>query len=472
MHAQLRVHGKGWILASLMNETAVDHFMVQSVAARRPVTLHRVPVDRATLLAILNERSSTASSRAQRTAIGIRKRGEVYTPPRLVDWILDLAGYSPSFDIGDSYFVDPACGLGSFLREAVSRLKTAYVNKGLDCSRLRDASLVMRGIESHVMGIEVSSTAIQRSVLSYLEPLRDVIKTMKQHDQSYVPQPAIFQHDALSPDLINNAPFDFVIGNPPYVRHRDLPKEIIDRQSKIYQTATGRFDEYVLFFELALKWLKVGGRVAFITSDRFLSANYGGGLRSLLSTKAKIEWLFRLPDRIFEGVGIYPVVTIAQRSDRVSRNTLGYLELNSIEELQSVARKGHPFEDPRVVKVVQDSLDEAPWSFVPNWASAFVGRARHSCPPLESVARGMFTGVATGANSVFVLRGKTTDLEPDRLVPAVRAPDIKKGRIAWGGHYLLNPYNTVEGVPRAIDLDQYPLMKRYLERHKGLLKLK
>lgn len=430
----------------------------------RPVT-----VDESILQSILSD--STQRTQSLDKSIGIRKRGEVYTPTDLVRKMLDLVGYVPNTNLSDMRLVDPACGLGSFLKEAVTRLKMYYLNNGLNPSRKKDASHIMHGIETHIMGVEVSSTAIQRSVISYLEPLRDVIRTLGETDPSFVPHPSLYLHDALSPALVPTVPFDFIVGNPPYVRHRDLPKRIQENRSKDFHTATGRFDEYVLFFEIALRWLRVGGQIAFVTPDRFLTADYGLGLRRLLSSQTRIRWMLKLPERIFGGVGIYPIITVAEKSDEISSNRVNYVEINSTQELELLGRPAKAF-DSRTVAVQQPLLGSNPWSFVPEWAAHFVRTLQRSYPPLGSVARTIFTGIATGANSVFILRGRLRDIEPDLLIPVLRGPDINKARISWSGHYLLNPYETSEGAPRPIDLGTYPNARRYLEEHKQLLKLK
>jgi hypothetical protein len=193
-------------------------------------------------------------------------------------------------------------------------------------------------------------------------------------------------------------------------------------------------------------------------------------LATPLVDKHQIEWILRLPDHVFEGVGIYPIVTVAHRSNHISENIVKYFEFKSAKELESANKSG--VKNSRVVSVTQSSLKDDPWLFVPPWASKLLNQFRNSFTPLESVARKIFTGIATGANSTFVLRGRMMELEPDRLVPALIAPDVKKGKISWSGHYLLNPYEIVKDTPQPIDLDQFPRMKRYLETQKELLKLK
>jgi adenine-specific DNA-methyltransferase len=76
--------------------------------------------------------------------------------------------------------------------------------------------------------------------------------------------------------------FDFVIGNPPYVSILGLSEHEKENFRAAYETAQGRFDLYLLFFERALKSLKPDGRMVFITPEKFLYVETAAPLRRLL----------------------------------------------------------------------------------------------------------------------------------------------------------------------------------------------
>ena len=458
---------------SLVEETERHLFHSTNRILGQRTTLDPIRMDRETLKIVLDEDATDSFLDTSGRSTGIRKRGEVYTPPSLVRWILDQLGYTGRKDLPESYLVDPACGFGSFLREAVTRLRNALEQQGLEPERRKDAAEIMAKVENHIAGIELSSTTVRRALVSYLEPLREAIQTLVTSNPKYLPRPAVFHSDALSPSLVSVQSFDFVVGNPPYVRNRDLPARIASRQSRTYESATGRFDAYVLFFEVALRWLRNGGRLAFVTPDRFLSSSYGEGLRRLLLAETTIESVFRLPEKIFEGVGIYPIVTIAQRgSPQRADHFIQYREIDSLSEGNSNGSKQGLIETTQPIQVKQSTLGQEAWSFIPAWAEEAIRKLRRSSLPLETVATSMSTGIATGANSVFVLQGSTMDLEPDRLLPVLIAPDVKKGQVEWSGHYILNPYDVTGGGPKPIDLDSYPRTREYLRQHKSLLELK
>ena len=53
---------------------------------------------------------------------GRKETGCVYTPPDIVNEILDAAGYIPARDLQSMTILEPSCGNGAFLVEIVSRL--------------------------------------------------------------------------------------------------------------------------------------------------------------------------------------------------------------------------------------------------------------------------------------------------------------------------------------------------------------
>lgn len=58
-----------------------------------------------------------------------RNKGQYYTPPVIVDYILDTVGYSGKAVIGaNKRLLDPACGSGTFLVRVAKRLVDAYRN--------------------------------------------------------------------------------------------------------------------------------------------------------------------------------------------------------------------------------------------------------------------------------------------------------------------------------------------------------
>src|SRR5690606_35066138 len=129
--------------------------------------------------------------------------------------------------------------------------------------------------------------------------------------------------------LKHDLTYVFVVGNAPYVRIQNLPDVLKDYWLDKYHWAHGNFDIYVPFIERALgtthPWLRQGGKLGFILSNRFLTANYAEELRRSLPRAGTLISLtdfqaitFASGDdgddtRLFRDALVYPAVLVVER---------------------------------------------------------------------------------------------------------------------------------------------------------------
>ena len=94
--------------------------------------------------------------------------------------------------------------------------------------------------------------------------------------------------------------FATIIGNPPYVRYRDIPEATRARLTADH--LDGRSNLYLFFIEKCLRHLRPGGELIFITPRDFLKATSAVRLNRLLFAGGTITDFIELGDaRIFEG---------------------------------------------------------------------------------------------------------------------------------------------------------------------------
>jgi hypothetical protein len=79
--------------------------------------------------------------------------------------------------------------------------------------------------------------------------------------------------------------FDIVIGNPPYLRVQGIDKIESEKYKKLYKSATGSYDLYVIFTERAIKLLGKNGLVNFIMPHKWVNSAFGKGLREFTKEK-------------------------------------------------------------------------------------------------------------------------------------------------------------------------------------------
>jgi len=80
---------------------------------------------------------------------GVEARGAVFTRREVVDFILDLAGYTPDKPLHERRLLEPSFGGGDFLLPAVERLLAAWHTHGDGGSLFDTLKNAIRAVELH-----------------------------------------------------------------------------------------------------------------------------------------------------------------------------------------------------------------------------------------------------------------------------------------------------------------------------------
>ncbi|MDX2045854.1 MAG: N-6 DNA methylase [Chitinophagaceae bacterium] len=122
----------------------------------------------------------------------------------------------------------------------------------------------------------------------------------------------------------NHRGFDVVIGNPPYVDIKALPKEIIDYVFKNFESSNNRINLFAVFIERSLFILKRGGHFSFIIPSSLLTQESYKNLREILLSSTKIKSIVRLPNESFGGsageVKVDTIILTFENSSEKNRN--------------------------------------------------------------------------------------------------------------------------------------------------------
>ena len=172
--------------------------------------------------------------------------------------------------------------------------------------------------------------------------------------------------------------YDFVIGNPPYVPITGLTEDEKAHYRTRYETAAGRFDLYLLFFEQALALLESGGRLVFVTPEKFLYVETARPLRKILAQK-NVEEIRMISEGTFGDLVTYPTITSVVNG-------------TPSDSVLAVLRNGSE---------IKIALGHEGFS----WLPGIMGTTRDTLGPvLEGICLRISCGVATGADGVFVKR--------------------------------------------------------------------
>lgn len=383
--------------------------------------------------------------------------GEVFTRRWVVEFILDLVGYRPGEDLSSRTIVEPSCGSGAFLIPIVDRLVDSCRRHGTDIAVAGDA---IRAFEVLDTNADLSRKAVAQSLGEYGLSV-DLSENLA---NEWVRTADFLLHDHLASSA------DFVVGNPPYIRLEDVPRELSSAYRDTWRTMQGRSDIFVGFFEAGLRLLKANGKLGFICADRWMHNQYGGALRQLMTSRYAVDTIVSMHDvDAFEDeVSAYPAVVVVRNGEQESVNLIETKA--AFDRLDATAvREWVEAETSTIRRAAVRGARLSTWfSDTPSWPGgsparqALVADLESRFLPLESAATGtrVSIGVATGCDDVYI----TTDpdlVEADRLLPLLLARDTTSGVAQWSGHYLVNPWNG-NGL---VSLSEYPRLHAYLNEH-------
>lgn len=289
-----------------------------------------------------------------------RKRlGEFYTPDEVIDYILDAVEYVPNKAIEEKDLIDPACGSGGFLVRAARRLIArqavkfgkATPREALDNKRWhevyakltpKECEEIVNSVAMHIHGFDINPFAVGISEMNLLFQIIDLYsKAAKANNSFKVPRFKVYETDSLemptnqtnlsyfqgatgkslakdkdASDELKKKKYDFVVGNPPYVRTHE--QELIKRRIlKDYaDVAEGQFDLFIPFVRLGWELLKPNGKVSYIISNKLLSNDYATKLRRFLIENTTIEQIIDSSEVLWFEASVYPIIFVVRKTEK------------------------------------------------------------------------------------------------------------------------------------------------------------
>jgi len=255
----------------------------------------------------------------------MRKRlGQYLTPSVIVKYILDAVEYREDANILDKRLIDPACGSGIFLVEAMRVYLAA----------LRRANIPMETwyprLLSAFVGVDVDPVAclyarfnlgllLTPTLLLWSDahpdgpppPLPIYCLDTLRAVASELGGPRLFSYNDAPPFRFTGA-FDFVVGNPPYHKISRLDSELKQAfQASLY----GHPNAYGLFLHAGLAMLSAAGILGYIVPRSMLSGLYFQNLRKLIEQQAILREITLIAERkqVFENVLQGTMILVIQR---------------------------------------------------------------------------------------------------------------------------------------------------------------
>ena len=388
--------------------------------------------------------------------------GVVYTPKWIVDLILDNIEYKNN--IYDKKIIDPSCGEGNFLVVAVERFLKDCIENNLSLDEIKKA------LHNNIFGFDID----KNSIIKCKTYLNDVIQKYGIDKIEW----NIIQMDSLDKNNVKQYfnIFDYVIGNPPYIRIQHLGKDRRERIQRDWSFCrSGSTDMYISFFELGFNLLNETGKLGYITPNTYFKTETAKALRYYLMEKKIIKKIIDFNHhQVFDDATTYSAITILDKSWR--QNKFYYY-------------KGYDKGIKYVDEIELSNIDYNKWTIASNTDLKRIKEIETRGIPLGKLTK-IHVGITTLADDFYIFKdpiiendkatiklkdGRVFTIEKDILKPIVKVSILKSSNDEQN-RWIIFPYKKINGkytiIPEGELKDLYPNTYKYFLAIKDRLLLR
>lgn len=358
------------------------------------------------------------------------------------------------------------------------RIRTEIYEEDNDLKRLKrlEAQLL---VDENPLDLGIPDDSLPQRVIRkrIAETKKEITRIRKRIEDKKIGTalPNAFEWRFEFPELLDGegdfTGFDLVIGNPPYIQLQSMHRDADMLAKMNYATFVRTGDIYCLFYEFGLSLLREGGLLSFITSNKWMKADYGTALRGLLSGRSNPLLLIDFGNcQIFDGVSVSANILSLER--KPNSGTTWCCKVPRKED----ARKLGSYVPKNMIT---DSFTvSSAWSILSPMEAEIKRKIEERGTLLGSMDNVIYRGILTGCNDAFlissakreeILSNCHDDAERERTVklirPILRGCDIKRYGTVWADQWLINCHNGVKGKTARIDIEEYPALKAHLDMY-------
>ncbi len=377
--------------------------------------------------------------------------GIVYTPQWIVELILDNLDYKNN--IYQKKIIDPACGDGAFLSEVLVRFIEDAKKAKIENKAIKEK------IENNIFGFDIDENAIKKCIL--------ILNGIAQKYNLKNIKWNILKTDSLDRSFVSRFfdSFDFVVGNPPYIRIQHLgPKRREKIQNEWQLCKKGSTDIFITFFELGYYLLNKNGKLGYITPNTYLKTKAGEHLRNFIKFYKILKILIDFEhNQLFDNATTYSLITILDKNHKKNTFSLFKGDKESINYINEVDI---------------ENLNKDNWILTSNDILEKLKEIEKRGLPLSEIAK-IHVGITTLADDYYIFKDPVIDgdfaeikLKDDRafqvereiLKPIIKA-SVLKNPDEDQNRFIVFPYKKVSGrhsiIPEKDLKEKYPLTYKY-----------
>lgn len=349
-----------------------------------------------------------------------KSKGVIYTPWEIVKKMVEINHIDY-----DTTIIEPSCGHGIFLFGILEHMRLNFK---------MSPELLFNWFISHIVGVEINPNTVLelREILHYYFKKQGLIIQQDEFQN-------IIDSDGLIFDIALK--FDLCLGNPPYIRARELSQDYLAfLKHNFTSCSNGNTDIYYAFIE---KYSSMAQTLCFITPNGFIENKSAQVLREIIIDN--MNYLLDFKEKlVFPDARTYTCIF-----------KLGCEKSNTFEYANDIDETINTIEKEKIFPM-----------------SKTKGKVKANIQPLLS-------GIATLCDTAFLVKkegekyyasfeNQKYEIEKTLIAPYLKLTKQKNANMTL--KYMIYPYNKERLIISETILKQnYPLAYQYLEKVRPLL---
>ena len=257
--------------------------------------------------------------------------------------------------------------------------------------------------------------------------------------------------------------FDVVLGNPPYIEHKQL--QLFSSYFKEnYQLYSGTADISVYFFELALNILKKEKIFSYITTNKFFRTEYGKNLRNLLTQNQLLQIVDFEQVSIFDEALVSSSIIIGKKSKPQTNFAYSKFE----KEKPDYKNLTNEITNRKII-FNPKKINSRAWKFISPEKEKIITKIETTGKPIKDYKTIQIRrGVTTGYDKAFIINTKKRnelvkkDAKNKKIIKSLlKGKDIKKYYSKYDDLWLIFTRKNT------LDINKFQVLKSFLLNYKA-----
>lgn len=194
-----------------------------------------------------------------------KRKCQIFTPKENVVQLLNWVGYKKN--LYGKKIIENSCGDGQILMEIIHRYIKDCIRNNMNLNKIK------KGLENDIYGVEIDPIHYKKCINN----LNDISQIYNITGVKW----NVLQADILQEKL--NIEFDYVVGNPPYIKYKLLDEDTRKFVRENFDVCSvGKFDYCYAFIEQGIKCLRENGKMAYLIPNSIFKNVFAQQLREYI----------------------------------------------------------------------------------------------------------------------------------------------------------------------------------------------